>query len=377
MYMYQHSRLKTNRLGFFQKFKNFDYILLFCIIILGFISLVTMYSTDGGQVLFHTKSHFTKLIVFTIMMLIISFINIKYWFALGYLSYLVVIGLLVGTYLFGITSSGSQRWINLYFINLQPSELMKVFIILCLAKYFHRMKLENVNSIYTILSSLIIIMLPMGLVIVQPDLGTSLLIGISGIAVLWFAGVNHKYFIYTMLGFVISLPFIIAFLKPYQKLRVLTFLNPDRDPLGAGYQIIQSKIAVGSGGIFGKGFLKGTQSYLEFLPEKHTDFIFTLFSEEFGFVGSAILLIIYAIIIYRIVAIGASCRSYFAKIFCYSFGAAIFVFITINMSMVLGLLPIVGSPLPIMSYGGSSMLATMIGFGIVMSARVHNQQLIA
>jgi len=377
MYMYQHSRLKTNRLGFFQKFKNFDYILLFCIIILGFISLVTMYSTDGGQVLFHTKSHFTKLIVFTIMMLVISFINIKYWFALGYLSYLVVIGLLVGTYLFGITSSGSQRWINLYFINLQPSELMKVFIILCLAKYFHRMKLENVNSIYTILSSLIIIMLPMGLVIVQPDLGTSLLIGISGIAVLWFAGVNHKYFIYTMLGFVISLPFIIAFLKPYQKLRVLTFLNPDRDPLGAGYQIIQSKIAVGSGGIFGKGFLKGTQSYLEFLPEKHTDFIFTLFSEEFGFVGSAILLIIYAIIIYRIVAIGASCRSYFAKIFCYSFGAAIFVFITINMSMVLGLLPIVGSPLPIMSYGGSSMLATMIGFGIVMSARVHNQQLIA
>ena len=377
MYMYQHSRLKTNRLGFFQKFRNFDYILLFCIIILGFISLVTMYSTDGGQVLFHTKSHFTKLIVFTIMMLIISFINIKYWFALGYLSYLVVIGLLVGTYLFGITSSGSQRWINLYFINLQPSELMKVFIILCLAKYFHRMKLENVNSIYTILTSLIIIMLPMGLVIVQPDLGTSLLIGISGIAVLWFAGVNHKYFIYTMLGFVISLPFIIAFLKPYQKLRVLTFLNPDRDPLGAGYQIIQSKIAVGSGGIFGKGFLKGTQSYLEFLPEKHTDFIFTLFSEEFGFVGSAILLIIYAIIIYRIVAIGASCRSYFAKIFCYSFGAAIFVFITINMSMVLGLLPIVGSPLPIMSYGGSSMLATMIGFGIVMSARVHNQQLIA
>ena len=377
MYMYQHSRLKTNRLGFFQKFKNFDYILLFCIIVLGFISLVTMYSTDGGQVLFHTKSHFTKLIVFTIMMLVISFINIKYWFALGYLSYLVVIGLLVGTYLFGITSSGSQRWINLYFINLQPSELMKVFIILCLAKYFHRMKLENVNSIYTILTSLIIIMLPMGLVIVQPDLGTSLLIGISGIAVLWFAGVNHKYFIYTMLGFVISLPFIIAFLKPYQKLRVLTFLNPDRDPLGAGYQIIQSKIAVGSGGIFGKGFLKGTQSYLEFLPEKHTDFIFTLFSEEFGFVGSAILLIIYAIIIYRIVVIGASCRSYFAKIFCYSFGAAIFVFITINMSMVLGLLPIVGSPLPIMSYGGSSMLATMIGFGIVMSARVHNQQLIA
>ena len=375
--MYQHTRLTTNRFTFFQKFRNFDYVLLFCILLLGFISLATMYSTDGGKILFHTKSHFTKLVIFTFMMLIISFINIKYWFALGYLSYIVVIGLLVWTYLFGITSSGSQRWIDLYFINLQPSELMKICIILCLAKYFHRMKLENVNSLYAILSSLIIILLPMGLVIVQPDLGTSLLISISGLAVLWFAGINHKYFIYTMIGFLISLPFIISFLKPYQKLRVLTFLNPDRDPLGAGYQIIQSKIAVGSGGIFGKGFLKGTQSYLEFLPEKHTDFIFTLFSEEFGFIGSVFLLLIYAVIIYRIVAIGAQSRSYFAKLFCYSFAASIFVYITINMSMVLGLLPIVGSPLPIMSYGGSSMLATMFGFGIVMSAKVHNQQLIA
>jgi len=375
--MYQHTRLNNRNFNLFQKFRNFDYVLLACILLLGFLSLSTMYSTDGGKILFHTKSHFTKLIIFTIMMIIFSFINIKFWFSIGYLAYLLVIGLLVWTYLFGITSSGSQRWIDLYFINLQPSELMKIFIILCLAKYFHRMRLESVNSIYTILTSLIIIILPMGLVIVQPDLGTSLLIAISGVAVLWFAGINHKYFIYTMLGFIISLPFIIAFLKPYQKLRVLTFLNPDRDPLGAGYQIIQSKIAVGSGGIFGKGFLKGTQSYLEFLPEKHTDFIFTLFSEEFGFVGSFILLLIYAITIYRIVAIGASSRSYFGKIFCYSFGAAIFVYIAINMSMVLGLLPIVGSPLPIMSYGGSSMLATMIGFGIVMSAKVHNQQSIA
>ena len=375
--MYQHTRLSRNNDSFFQKFKNFDYILMFCILLLGSISLITMYSTDGGKILFHTKSHFIKLIVFTIMMLVISFINIKFWFSIGYLAYLLTVVLLFWTYFFGIKASGSQRWIDLYFINLQPSELMKIFIILCLAKYFHRMKLENVNSIYAIFTSLVIILLPMGLVIIQPDLGTSVLISISGIAVLWFAGINHKYFIYTLIAFLISLPFIISFLQPYQKLRVLTFLNPDRDPLGAGYQIIQSKIAVGSGGIFGKGFLKGTQSYLEFLPEKHTDFIFTLFSEEFGFIGSAFLLMIYAVIIYRIVAIGANSRSYFAKIFCYSFGAAIFVYITINMSMVLGLLPIVGSPLPIMSYGGSSMLATMIGFGIVMSAKVHSQQSIA
>ena len=375
--MYQHTKLSNNSFSFFQKLRNFDYVLLACILLLGFISLTTMYSTDGGNILFHTKSHFVKLLIFTFMMLIFSFINIKFWFSIGYLSYLIVIALLIWTYFFGIKSSGSQRWIDLYFINLQPSELMKICIILCLAKFFHRKKLENVNSIYTILTSSIIILLPMGLVIVQPDLGTSVLIAISGIAVLWFAGINHKYFVYTMITFLISLPFIISFLQPYQKLRVLTFLNPDRDPLGAGYQIIQSKIAVGSGGIFGKGFLKGTQSYLEFLPEKHTDFIFTLFSEEFGFVGSAFLLLIYAVIIFRIIAIGLSSRSYFAKLFCYSFGAAIFVYITINMSMVLGLLPIVGSPLPIMSYGGSSMLATMIGFGIVMSSKVHSQQLIA
>ncbi len=374
--MYLHNKIKNNN-GFFQKIKELDYILLFCILLLGIISLATMYSTDGGELLFHTKSHFIKFVIFMGLMLLISFLNIKFWFSIGYLTYLVTVLMLIYTINFGVTASGSQRWMDLYFINIQPSELMKIFIILCLAKYFHRKRLENVNSFYSVIISLIVIFLPMSLVIVQPDLGTSLLISISGIVVLWFAGLNHKYFFYSILISILSLPFIISFLKPYQKIRVLTFLDPDRDPLGAGYQIIQSKIAVGSGGLFGKGYLKGTQSYLEFLPEKHTDFIFTLFSEEFGFFGSTILLLIYALIIYRIIKIGSISRSYFAKLFCYSFGTSIFVYIVINMSMVLGLLPIVGSPLPIMSYGGSSMLATLIGFGIVMSAKIHNQQSIA
>ena len=186
-----------------------------------------------------------------------------------------------------------------------------------------------------------------------------------------------KYFFISFITFLISLPFIISFLKPYQKLRILTFLDPDRDPLGAGYQIIQSKIAIGSGGLSGKGFLKGTQSYLEFLPEKHTDFIFTLFSEEFGFIGSICLLLIYSIIIIRIIRIGVISRSDFAKLFCFGFAFAIFVYIVVNLCMVLGLLPIVGSPLPILSYGGSSMLATMIGFGIVLSAKINHKQIIA
>ena len=362
---------------FYQKLKNFDYILLTCILSLGLISIFSMYSTDGGEILFHSKSHASKFLIFFTMMIFMSFMNIKFWHYFAYLFYVIVLFFLFWASLYGIKASGSQRWINLYFINLQPSELMKIAIIVCLAKYYHRIQSSKVNSFQVIFISLVILILPIMLVVTQPDLGTSILIALSGLVVIWLAGVNIKYFIYSFIVLLISMPFAIAFLKPYQKLRILTFLNPDRDPLGAGYQIIQSKIAVGSGGLSGKGFLKGTQSYLEFLPEKHTDFIFTLFAEEHGFLGSLALLLIYIIIIYRILRIGVISRSYFAKLFCYGYGSAIFFYVTVNMSMVLGLLPIVGSPLPIMSYGGSSMLATMIGFAIVMSAKMNHKQLIA
>ena len=362
---------------FFQKLKNFDYILLICILLLGLISILSMYSTDGGEILFHSKSHISKFIIFFTMMIFLSFLNIKFWHYFAYLFYFIILLFLVWASLYGIKASGSQRWINLYFINLQPSELMKISIIVCLAKYYHRIQLNQVNTFQTIFVALVILILPILLVITQPDLGTSILIALSGLVVIWLAGMNIKYFIYSFIVLLISLPFAISFLQPYQKLRILTFLNPDRDPLGAGYQIIQSKIAVGSGGLSGKGFLKGTQSYLEFLPEKHTDFIFTLFAEEHGFLGSLALLLIYIIIIYRVLKIGTISRSYFAKLFCYGYGSSIFFYVTVNMCMVLGLLPIVGSPLPIMSYGGSSMLATMIGFAIVMSAKINSKQLIA
>ena len=364
-------------LSLFQKLRNFDYILLICILSLGIISGVTMYSTDGGQFLFHTQSHIFKFLIFFPAMILLSLINIKFWHYFGYIFYIIVLFFLIWASLYGIKASGSQRWINLYFINLQPSELMKVIIILCLAKFYHRVQLDKINSFKSMLIVLVILILPIMLVISQPDLGTSILIALSGLVVIWLAGLNIKNFLYSLLTLIISLPFAISFLEPYQKLRILTFLNPDRDPLGAGYQIIQSKIALGSGGLTGKGFLKGTQSYLEFLPEKHTDFIFTLFSEEHGFLGSIGLLIIYGIIIYRVLRIGSISRSYFAKLFCYGYGSAIFFYVSINMSMVLGLLPIVGSPLPIMSYGGSSLLATMVGFSIVMSAKINHKQLIA
>ena len=374
--MFQHDRL-SNEITLFQKIKNLDYILLISVILLSVLSVFVMYSTDGGEILFHTKNHFVKLAVFFPLMIFVAFFNIKFWHNFSYIIYFIVILLLIYVSFFGIKSSGSQRWMDLYLFVLQPSELMKIAIIMCLAKYFHRIKIENVNSFTSITIVLSIIIIPIIFVISQPDLGTSILIALSGLIILWLGGMKIKYFIYSFITFLISLPFIISFLKPYQKLRILTFLYPDRDPLGAGYQIIQSKIAIGSGGFNGKGFLKGTQSYLDFLPEKHTDFIFTLFSEEFGFIGSVGLLILYSIIIFRIVRIGAISRSNFARLFCFGYAFAIFIYIVVNLSMVLGLLPIVGSPLPIMSYGGSSMLATMIGFGIVLSAKINHKQMIA
>tara|TARA_B100001173_G_scaffold311736_1_gene329961 strand:- start:50 stop:1174 length:1125 start_codon:yes stop_codon:yes gene_type:complete len=374
--MFQQDRL-SNEITLLKKIKELDYILLFSIVLLSIISLFVMYSTDGGEVLFHTKNHFVKLTIFFPLMIFIAFFNIKFWHNISYLIYILIIFLLIWVSFFGIKSSGSQRWMNLYLFVLQPSELMKIAVILCLSKYYHRLKVENVNSFISITLVLSIILVPIIFVISQPDLGTSILIALSGLIILWLGGVKIKYFIYSFMTFLISLPFIISFLKPYQKLRILTFLDPDRDPLGAGYQIIQSKIAIGSGGIDGKGFLKGTQSYLDFLPEKHTDFIFTLFSEEFGFIGSLGLLILYSIIIFRIIRIGSISRSNFARLFCFGYAFAIFIYIVVNLSMVLGLLPIVGSPLPIMSYGGSSMLSTMIGFGIVLSAKINHKQMIA
>ena len=374
--MYQQSAY-SSELTFFQKLKSFDIILLTCIFAVGIISSFSMYSTDGGEFLYHSKSHILRFVIFFSLMIILSFLNIRFWHSIGYLFYVIVLGLLVSASFYGVTASGSQRWVSLYFINIQPSELMKIAIIVFFAKYYNRSQIDNVNQFKNLLIPIAILILPILLVASQPDLGTSILIALTGLVVLWLAGLNIKYFIYSSLAFIISIPFIISLLEPYQKLRILTFFNPDRDPLGAGYQIIQSKIAVGSGGLTGKGFLKGTQSYLEFLPEKHTDFIFTLFSEEHGFIGSVLLLLIYVIMIFRILRIGSFARSFFAKLFCYSFAASIFIYVTVNMSMVLGLLPIVGSPLPIMSYGGSSLLATMIGFSVVMSAKIYERQSIS
>ena len=365
--------LNSTSYSFIDKLKAVDYFLIIIVAIIGSISVLSIYSTESGNFSFYTKNHLTRFLVFFSMFLVLSFVRVSVWYRQAYIFYILGILLLLLVIFFGISASGSKRWINFFIMNLQPSELMKIAIIVCFARYYHRIQSSDIQSYKYLLQPIILLLIPCYLVITQPDLGTAILIAGSGLAIIWLAGLNLKYFIYSGLILLVSLPFVISILKPYQKSRILTFFNPDRDPLGAGYQIIQSKIAIGSGGLLGKGFLQGTQSYLEFLPEKHTDFIFTLFSEEFGFVGSMLLILLYALLIYRIIRIGFSSRSFFAKLYCFGFASALFLYIFVNIAMVVGLLPIVGAPLPIMSYGGSSMLSIMLGLGIVMSCKIYSR----
>jgi len=359
---------------FKDKVLSLDFLLIFCILLLGMISFVAMYSSEQGKIGYYTLSHIYRFSTFFLIFIIISFIKIDIWYKSSYIFYITVLVLLLAVDFFGISASGSKRWINLFFINLQPSELMKVALIIFFARFYYKIPSENVANIKYIFTPVFALFIPVALVASQPDLGTAVLILFGGLSVIWLTGLKIKYFLYSFFVLVCLIPVGISFLKPYQKSRILTFLDPERDPLGAGYQIIQSKIAVGSGGIFGKGFLQGSQSYLEYLPEKHTDFIFTLFSEEFGFVGSVFLLLVYVLIIYRIIKIGNQSKNNFARLYCFGFATAFFLYVAVNMSMVLGLLPIVGAPLPIMSYGGSSMLSMMIGLGVVMSCKIYQTE---
>ena len=353
------------------KLYSLDFTLFFSILLLGIISIFAQFSSSGGIFDYYSKSHALRFCIFFILFLGVSFVPIRFWYNTSFLFFFILLLLLLFVKFYGIQSQGSRRWVNLFVINLQPSEIMKIGIILFLSNYYHKISEGDVNKLRFLLYPVIAILAPFILVVSQPDLGTAILILLSGLVVTWLAGVRWKIFAYISLIAIVTAPVAISFLKPYQKSRILTFLNPDSDPLGAGYQIIQSKIAIGSGGLFGKGFLNGTQAYLNFLPEKHTDFIFTLYSEEFGFIGSIFMVFLYSLITYRIIRIGGETRSIFGKLYCYGFANAFFIYVAVNMSMVLGLLPIVGAPLPILSYGGSSMLAIMLGLGIVMSCNVY------
>jgi rod shape determining protein RodA len=305
------------------------------------------------------------------LMLGVAVIDLRLILRYAYLIYAGALTLLIAVEIVGEIGMGAQRWIDLGFFQLQPSELMKVALVLALARYFHGLEIESIGRILPLLPALLLVAMPALLVLKQPDLGTAGMLIMGGGALFFAAGVRIWKFAVLLASGLAAIPVAWNLLHDYQKNRVLTFLEPERDPLGSGYHILQSKIAFGSGGVFGKGYLLGTQSHLNFLPEKQTDFIFTMLAEEFGLVGALTLLLIYAVLIGYGFAIALRSRSHFGRLLALGLTFNLFLFVFINTAMVMGIIPVVGVPLPLISYGGTAMLTVLIGFGLIMSVYVH------
>jgi rod shape determining protein RodA len=311
------------------------------------------------------------------ILLLVAVSDIRLWLRLAYPIYLVSLVLLVVVDFAGIIGMGAQRWIDLGIINLQPSEVMKIALVLALARYFHALASEDVARPWRLVLPVLMVLAPVALVLKQPDLGTAMMLLIGAAAMFFAAGVRLWMFIAVGLAGLATLPLAWQTLHDYQRKRVLTFLDPETDPLGSGYHILQSKIALGSGGLFGKGYLQGTQSHLNFLPEKQTDFIFTMLAEEFGLVGSLGMLALYAIVLAYCLAISISARSQFGRLLAMGVTSTFFLYVFINMAMVMGLIPVVGIPLPLVSYGGTAIVSLMLGFGLVMCVYVHRDVMIS
>ena len=350
-------------------------ILLTAIAALGVLQL---YSVAGGSFTPWASPQIKRFILGFLLMVMVGMLPIWFWRSVSSLAYLCALGLLLFVEFFGAVGMGAKRWIDLGFINLQPSEVMKIALIMAIASYYDWLPLEKTSKIIWVILPAAIILLPAALVLRQPDLGTAILLTLGGAVVMFLAGVHWAYFI-TMITAGIGLISIVfqshgtswQMLKDYQFRRIETFLDPTNDPLGAGYNIIQSKIALGSGGWSGRGFMQGTQSRLNFLPEKHTDFIFTTLAEEFGFIGAISLLSLYALVLVFCILSALKNKDRFSSLLIFGIASTFFLFFAVNMSMVMGLVPVVGVPLPLVSYGGSAMLILMIGFGLVQSAHVH------
>lgn len=359
------------RLSFWQ-YIHLDIPLLFAIFLLLAMGLLILYSAGGQDFTIVERQVLRIGLSLTIMFVFAQISPIFYqrW-ALGI--YLVALILLVAVLAFGHIGKGAERWLNLGFIKFQPSELMKLAIPMCLAWYFHKVHLPL--TIQNIFLAAIIIMVPVLLTAKQPDLGTAIILIAAGGSVLLLAGLSWRLISLLIALFALSAPLVWYFMHEYQKQRVLTFLNPERDPLSTGYHIIQSKIAIGSGGLFGKGWLSGTQSHLNFLPEHATDFIFAVCGEEFGFVGSVILIALFMGVILRGIYITINAQDTFSRLLAGSLTLTFFFSFYINMGMVTGILPVVGLPLPLVSYGGSSMMTLMASFGILMSIQTHRKLL--
>ncbi len=372
----EHS-IKTVPTGW-RKILYLNYPLILLVTAVACVGFVMLYSVAGGSMSPWVKPQIERFGLGLAIMFFVAMVPITFWRNISWLAYLVTLGLLVLVEVAGAVGMGAQRWIDLGPIRLQPSELMKIALILVLAAYYDWLPLHKTSRFLWVLFPVIIILLPVGLVLKQPDLGTSILLIAGGGLVMFLAGVHWAYFV-TVTGIVVGAVVTVfesrgttwQLLKDYQFKRIDTFLDPTQDPLGAGYHITQSKIALGSGGLTGRGYMQGTQSRLNFLPEKHTDFIFTTLAEEFGFVGGTSLLGIYALIIIFCIVAALTNRDRFSSLLTLGISVTFFLFFAVNMSMVMGMAPVVGVPLPLVSYGGSAMLVLLLGFGLIQSAYVH------
>jgi rod shape determining protein RodA len=342
------------------------------------VGLLMLYSVAGGSMTPWAEPQMKRYALGLAAMFIVAMVPIWFWRNMSVMAYLVALALLVAVEFFGTVGMGAQRWINLGFMRLQPSELMKIALVMILAAYYDWLPIKKTSHPFWVLLPVFIILLPTFLVLTQPDLGTALLLVAGGGLMMFLAGVHWAYFatiiaagiggIYTVF---LSRGTDWQLLKDYQFRRIDTFLDPSSDPLGAGYHITQAKIAMGSGGWTGRGFMQGTQSRLNFLPEKHTDFIFNTLAEEFGFVGGFSLLILYVLILIFCIVSALQNRDRYSSLLILGIGVTFFLFFAVNMSMVMGLAPVVGVPLPLVSYGGSAMLVLMLAFGLVQSAHIH------
>ena len=366
----------SSDLNILSRLRSINFFFLLIVILIFLFGVLSLYSVSGGEFNSLPVKHIERFLLGLIVFFIICSIDIKFFFKLAYPIFLLSLLFLIIVPFFGTETSGATRWIQIGGISLQPSEFIKFTLILALAKYFHSSTDERMIFIKKFILPLVIILIPVIIVASQPDLGTAVVIFIGGISIFWIIGLNYRYFITGGVMIFLSMPLLWQYLKDYQKERVFTFFNPERDPLGNGYHIMQSKIALGSGGVLGKGYLDGTQSHLNFLPEMHTDFIFTMFGEEFGFLGATALISLYAGLIFLSIKMSLQSRSDFGKYLSLGVSTVFFIYVFVNISMVTGLLPVVGVPLPLVSYGGSSMLAVMGGFGLLMNCYIHQKTIL-
>lgn len=341
--------------------------LLLLITAIAVFGIIVLYSSAGGSMSPWAINQLIRFVVFTGMALVISRVPVALIAQLSFPAYVAIVIALVLVELVGGVAGGSQRWINLGFIQLQPSEFMKPLIVLAVARFYERLPVGEIRKWTAIWPALLLIGIPWSLVIIQPDLGTATMIAAGGVTVMFLAGLPLRLFIGAGLAGAAIIPIAFSFLHDYQQKRVLIFLDPESDPLGAGYHISQSKIAIGSGGFLGKGFLHGTQSHLDYLPEGHTDFVFATMAEEWGLAGGIMLILAFLLLFRWGIRVSMRATSRFASLTAAGLTATIFFYVAINLMMVMGLAPVVGIPLPFMSYGGSSMLTVMLCIGIIMA----------